>query len=67
VRAEKLLRVLKRLAERGVSMYNVTLCTSSGSEPALEVSGQLELSEHRFMLAKGFVFTNDLYVYRPPR
>lgn len=63
--AEKMLRVLLWLETRGVKPRSVWVGFSAGSEITIEPNGQLPYNLHRWMLARGFVYVDDAYIYRP--
>lgn len=64
--AEKMLRVLRWLEVCGVKPRSIWIGHIAG-ELTLEVQGQLWCNLHDWIIARGFVYVNDIdaYIYRP--
>lgn len=63
--AKKMLLVLEYLHAAGYPLAGIWIGVTSGSELAVEPNGQLYLMQHKWMLKKGFIFTDNRYIYRP--
>lgn len=63
--AEKMLRILLWLEACGVKPGSIWIGLSAGSEITIEPNGQLPNNLHSWMLARGFVYFDDAYIYRP--
>ena len=64
--ADKMLRILERIRDMpGVKLKGVWIGTTAGNELALDFNTQLSVLDHVHMLARGFIYTDSRYVYRP--
>ena len=62
---EKMATILTVLEQAGIPIRGVWIGSTVGGGIGLNPSGQLPRHIHAWLLSRGFIFSEDQYIYRP--